>query len=95
VDLTNVGMIERRDCVSFLLETRHVLALKALDGDDAVEARVAPCRPLPLTAATGRSSSYFQLWIVINVPDCVDTPPYVAVIVWSPLPSDAGTVTLN
>jgi hypothetical protein len=36
-----------------------------------------------------------QLWMVINAPDCVDTPPWVAVIVWSPLESDAGMVRLN
>src|SRR5579863_2452487 len=41
VDLADVGMIERRDGVSFLLETRRVLALQALDADDAIEARVA------------------------------------------------------
>jgi hypothetical protein len=32
-------MIERSDGVNFLLETRRVLALQSLDGDDAVEAR--------------------------------------------------------
>ena len=44
-------MIERSDGVSFLLETRRVLALQSLDGDDAVEARVA--RLVDLSHAPG------------------------------------------
>ncbi len=36
-----------------------------------------------------------QLWIVINAPDCVDTPSQVAVMDWSPSVSVAGITTLN
>ncbi len=31
-----------------------------------------------------------QLWTVINPPDYVETPPYVAVMAWSPLPTVGG-----
>ena len=36
-----MGMIQRGDRAGFLLETRGVLALQPLDGDDAIQARVA------------------------------------------------------
>ena len=36
-----------------------------------------------------------QLWTVINTPDGVETPLYIAVMGWSPLPRDAGSITLN
>jgi hypothetical protein len=52
--------------------------------------RSLPCRPPPSERTSRR-----QLWIVTNVPDCVDPPPEVAVMDWSPLLSDAGTTTLN
>lgn len=36
-----------------------------------------------------------QLWTVINTPEGVETPSYVAVMGWSPLARDAGSITLN
>jgi phospholipase C len=47
------------------------------------------------TSLSNLQTGLFQLWIVINVPDCVEAPPYVAVMDWSPSVSDAGITTLN
>src|SRR5450755_2680557 len=61
------GMIERRDGVSFLLETRRVLALQALDGDDAVEARVARLVDLSHASRANRREDFvrtkFVAWL--------------------------------
>ena len=41
MDLADVGVIEDRDGTGFLLEADAVLALESLNGDDAVQPRVA------------------------------------------------------
>jgi hypothetical protein len=42
----------------------------------------------------GKTEGVTQLWTVMNTPDGVETPLYVAEMGWSPLPT-AGMTTLN
>jgi hypothetical protein len=54
VNLADMRMVERGNCTRFLFESRNVRRAHALDGDDAIEPRVASFPDLAHAAAAER-----------------------------------------